>query len=139
MDKSSVTCTWLSNMAFETEVNGHKIILDATPEVGGENRGPRPKPLVLSALAGCSGMDVVSILKKMKAEFSYFSMEVEAESTEEHPKYYKKINLIYLFKKADNLDDDKVKKAVELSQEKYCGVAALLKKATDLTYEIRYI
>lgn len=139
MDKSSIKCTWVSDMAFETEIGGHKILLDASPEVGGKNQGPRPKPLILSALAGCTGMDVVSILKKMKIEPSYFSMEVEGELTEEHPKWYKKIHLVYFFKKSDNLEEDKIKKAVELSQEKYCGVNALLKRATDVSYEIKYL
>ena len=66
MSTEIVKVNWLENMAFEAEVNGHKIIIDAAEPVGGENRGPRPKPLMLVALAGCTGMDVVSILKKMR-------------------------------------------------------------------------
>lgn len=140
MDKTSVTCSWLDGMAFETEINGHKIILDAHPDVGGNNRGPRPKPLILSSLAGCSGMDVISILRKMKAEPSWFNMVVEGELTEDHPKWYRKIHIIYQFKKADALDEDKVSKAVSLSQDRYCGVNALLKRACEeLTHEIQYL
>lgn len=137
--KHNVTCTWLENMAFETDVAGHKLILDANEEAGGEDRGPRPKPLVLSALAGCTGMDVIYILKKMKIEPSHFHMRVEGNVTEEHPKQYDKIHLVYEFKQSDDLNKDKIKTAVELSQEKYCGVSSLLKKGADVTYGIEYI
>ncbi|RKX76225.1 MAG: OsmC family peroxiredoxin [Spirochaetes bacterium] len=137
--KHSITCNWIGDMAFMTEVTGHKIVLDAASEVGSKDRGPRPKPLVLSALAGCTGMDVISILRKMKQEPSYFNVAVEADATEEHPKYYTRFHVIYEFKEKDNLDREKVEHAVELSQEKYCGVSALLKKAAELTYEIKYI
>jgi len=68
--KESVTTKWLDKMAFETDINGHKIIIDAEPGVGGENRGPRPKLFMLSALGGCTAMDVVSILKKMRVDLT---------------------------------------------------------------------
>jgi len=126
-------------MAFETEVSGHKILLDADESVGGDDKGPRPKPLMLASLAGCTGMDVISILKKMQLPYTYFNIDVEADLTEEHPKQYSAIKVIYEFKKSDNLDEKKVEKAVNLSQERYCGVSALLKKAIDVDYEIRYI
>ena len=135
----SIGCTWLENMAFETEVNGHRIVLDATADVGGAERGPRPKPLVLSALAGCTGMDVIYVLGKMRIRPSYFNMTVDGEVEDEHPKSYTKINLAYQFKESDNLDRDKILTAVELSQEKYCGVAALLRKGCELSYRIEYI
>ncbi len=123
-------------MAFETEVNGHKLVLDATPEVGGEDRGPRPKPLVMVALAGCTGMDVVSILKKMRVEIEGLEIKVEGNISEEHPKTFTELKLIYEFKGKD-LPMDKLKKAVEMSDEKYCGVSAFYKKAVPLSYEIR--
>ena len=135
----TVTCTWLENMAFETEVSGHKIVVDADESVGGENRGPRPKPLVLSALAGCTGMDVIYVLKKMKIEPTHFAISVDGSLTEEHPKQYDKIHLIYEFRNGDDIDHKKVDTAVNLSQEKYCGVSALLKKGAEVTYEIRYV
>lgn len=125
-------------MAFETEVNGHKLVLDATPEVGGEDRGPRPKPLVMVALAGCTGMDVVSILKKMRVEIEGFEIKVEGNLSEEHPKTFTELKLIYEFKGKD-LPMDKLKKAVEMSDEKYCGVSAFYKKAVPLSYEIRLV
>ena len=125
-------------MAFETEVNGHKLVLDATPEVGGEDRGPRPKPLVMVALAGCTGMDVVSILKKMRVEIEGLEIKVEGNISEEHPKTFTELKLIYEFKGKD-LPMDKLKKAVEMSDEKYCGVSAFYKKAVPLSYKIRLV
>ncbi|HBG86375.1 MAG TPA: osmotically inducible protein C, partial [Marinilabiliaceae bacterium] len=115
---------------------GHKLVLDATPEVGGEDRGPRPKPLVMVALAGCTGMDVVSILKKMRVEIEGLEIKVEGNISEEHPKTFTELKLIYEFKGKD-LPMDKLKKAVEMSDEKYCGVSAFYKKAVPLSYEIR--
>jgi len=138
MAKQEVKVSYLKNMAFEAEVNGHKIVLDAAEGVGGENRGPRPKPLMLTALAGCTGMDVVSILKKMRVEFEDFNVIVEGDLTEEHPKQFYKMNVIYEFK-GSNLPMEKLQKAVSLSEERYCGVSALYKKAIEVTSEIRII
>ncbi len=136
MEKQKVQVSWLDNMAFEADVNGHKVILDAAAPVGGENRGPRPKPLMLTALAGCTGMDVVSILKKMRIEVDDFNVTVEGDLTDEHPKQYYKMNVIYEFKGKD-LPLEKLKKAVSLSEERYCGVSALYKKAIKVTSEIK--
>ncbi|RIJ50774.1 OsmC family peroxiredoxin [Maribellus luteus] len=138
MSKQQVKINWLEKMAFEAEVNGHKLILDAAEEVGGENRGPRPKPLLLTALAGCTGMDVVSILKKMRVELDNFDVIVEGDLTEEHPKQFYKMNVIYEFTGKD-LSLEKLKKAVSLSEERYCGVSAMFKKAIEITTEIRII
>ncbi len=138
MSKQQVKINWLEKMAFQAEVNGHKLILDAAEEVGGENRGPRPKPLLLTALAGCTGMDVVSILKKMRVELDNFDVIVEGDLTEEHPKQFYKMNVIYEFTGKD-LSLEKLKKAVSLSEERYCGVSAMFKKAIEITTEIRII
>ncbi len=89
---------WLGKMAFDAELDDHHFTLDANPQVGGQNKGPRPKGLLLSGLAGCTGMDVVSILKKMKIDNFEFEINVEADTTEEHPKVYKTIILNYIFK-----------------------------------------
>lgn len=136
--KSSVNLKWTGNMSWETELFGHKLVLDAGTENGGEDKGPRPKPLMLTALAGCTGMDVVSILKKMRVEFEDLQVIVEGDMTEEHPKYYEKMHVIYQFKGKD-LPMDKLQKAVSLSEEKYCGVSALYKKAIPLTTEIKIV
>lgn len=136
--KEKITTSWLNNMAFETEINGHKITIDATSEVGGENRGPRPKPFMLAALGGCTAMDVISILKKMRVEVEKFDVTVEGELTEEHPKHFYKMHVTYEFT-GKNLPMDKLKKAVDLSEDRYCGVSAVYKKAMELTSEIKVI
>lgn len=132
-----VNTSWKGNMQFETEVNGHRILLDAPAEIGGDDSGPRPKPLLLSALAGCTGMDVVSILKKMRVEIDSLDIAVEAELTEEPPTHYTSMHVIYNFTGID-LPLDKLEKAVELSRERYCGVSVMFKNAgVALSYEIR--
>lgn len=125
-------------MAFESEVNGHKLVLDAAKEFGGEDLGYRPKPLVMAALAGCTGMDVVSILKKMRVEYDGLEIKVEGDVADEHPKTYTALKVIYEFKGKD-LPMEKLEKAVALSEETYCGVWAMYKKAVPVTYEIRIV
>lgn len=132
---TTVNVNWTGDMAFDAEVNGFSLKIDATEAVGGKNGGPRPKPLILAALGGCTGMDVVSILKKMRVEPDYFNVEVSAEMTEEHPKYYNKFHIRYIFKGTD-LPMAKLEKAVNLSQDRYCGVSEMLKKAAEITHEI---
>lgn len=129
--KDLANITWDEKVSFIAETEGHKIVLDTFPEHGGENKGPRPKPLLLFALGGCTGMDVISILRKMREKVDYFNIQVEGELTEEHPKYYKKIIVTYQFK-GENLNPENVKKAVHLSEEKYCGVSAMLRKAAQI-------
>lgn len=130
-----VSTRWLENMAFESEISGHKIIIDAKEEVGGQDKGPRPKPLMLAALGGCTAMDVVSILKKMRVAVKNLNVIVEGELTEEHPKYFRKMHVTYEVEGKD-LPLDKIKKAVSLSEERYCGVSAVYREAVELTSEI---
>jgi putative redox protein len=130
--------TWKSGMAFEADIDGYKIEVDATPENGGAGKGPRPKPLVMVALAGCTAMDVISILQKMRVELEGFSIKTEGELTEEHPKHFTQIHLIYEFK-GKNLPLDKLEKAINLSEERYCGVWATYRKAMNITYEIKIV
>ncbi len=130
-----VKTLWKDNMQFDSEINGHHIILDANAEVGGQDKGPRPKGLMLTALTGCTGMDVVSILKKMKVKDYKFWVEADADQTDEHPKYYSKIYLTYNFEGGD-LPVEKIKKAVDLSEERYCGVSFMLKKAAEFETKI---
>ena len=125
----------VGNMGFEMELDGFPLLMDASKEVGGEERGPRPKALLLSALIGCTGMDVASMLIKMQVELDGLTIEVEAEEAEEHPRVYTKIHVIYRFR-GDNLPEDKLNRAVTLSQEQYCSVSAILKKAAPITYEV---
>lgn len=135
MSKSEIKVSWKEAMSFEGEVNGHKIKLDADEKVGGQNTGPRPKPLMLVALAGCTAMDVVSILKKMRVALDNFDVNVSGELTEEHPKQYKSMHVTYEFWGKD-LPMAKLEKAVNLSEERYCGVSAVYKKVMPVTSEI---
>jgi putative redox protein len=138
IQKEVVNTRWLKNMSFETDVNGHKIVIDAKAESGGEDLGPRPKTFMLAALGGCTGMDVVSILKKMRVDFKSLNVIVEGDLTEEHPRHFNKMHVIYEIE-GDNLPMDKVEKAVALSEEKYCGVSAVYRQAMELTSEIRIV
>ena len=133
---TSIKLSHLEKMQFQTEVNGHTITIDADEKVGGEDQGPRPKPFMLVSLAGCTAMDVISILRKMRVELDDFNVEVQADQTDEHPKHYHKMHVVYSFEGQD-LPMDKIKKAVNLSEERYCGVSAVYKKALELTSEIR--
>ena len=130
--------TWQSEMSFDADLDGHHIIMDAASEFGGEEKGPRPKELLLAALGGCTGMDVVSLLKKMRVEHEGFKITAKAEASTEHPKIYTNIHLVYEFK-GRNLPEDKIRKAVDLSQERYCSVSAMLRQAAKLTYEIQIV
>jgi putative redox protein len=135
MSQQEIKIDWLDKMAFSTKINGHEIILDASVEGGGDDRGPRPKGLMLVALAGCTGMDVVSILKKMRVDVEAFSVRVVGELTEEHPKYFTGLKVIYEFKGKD-LPMDKLQKAISLSEERYCGVSASYRKGMEINTEI---
>lgn len=134
--KHTVSASWKENMRFDAVVSNHQLIMDASPDVGGLDQGPRPKELMLASLAGCTGMDVISILQKMRVNVVKFDIVVEAALTEEHPKHYTGMHIIYSFIGKD-LDPEKLKKAVELSQDRYCGVSAVYKKTMNVTYEIK--
>jgi len=136
--KHIVDASWEGNMMFDATVSGHHVIMDAHAEVGGEDKGCRPKELMLAALAGCTGMDVVSILKKMRIEIAGLDIRVVADMTEEHPRHYEKMHIIYEFS-GNELPVEQLKKAIDLSQERYCGVSFVYKKAMEVTYEIRVL
>ncbi len=136
--KETINVKWLNGLAFEAAIDDHKIVMDAKAEVGGTNQGPRPKPLMMASLAGCTGMDVASLMKKMRIDVDDFNVIVEGEITEEHPKHFTSMHIIYEFTGKD-LPFDKLEKAVKLSQDTYCGVSASYRKAMKLTYEIKLI
>jgi len=133
--KESIKAHWLSDLAFETEVDGHKIYMDSSAEHGGKNTGPRPKPLMMVALAGCTGMDVASMLKKMRVEVDDMTVEVEGELSEERPKRFIGMKVIFRVKGKD-VPRDKVEKAIMLSRDKYCGVSANYSKAFPIEHEL---
>lgn len=138
MAQHTVTTIWKENMQFETDnPSGHKVLIDTSEDNGGNNSGLAPKAMMLSSLAGCSGLDVVSLLKKMRIIVDDFKMDATGELTEEHPKYYHTVTLNYHFT-GTNLDEDKITKAVNLSVEKYCGVMEMFRKFADIKTAIHF-
>ncbi|HLU51923.1 MAG TPA: OsmC family protein [Flavobacteriaceae bacterium] len=134
-----VTTRWKKNLLFESDnPSGHTVLMDASAENGGNNDGLSPKAMMLSSLAGCSGLDVISILGKMKHLPDDFTIEVTGELTEEHPKYYHTVTLVYRFYGKD-LDRTKVQKAVDLSVEKYCGVMEMFRRFAKVNVVVAYI
>ncbi len=133
-----VTTEWKGNLQFESDnPSGQTILIDTSPEHGGNNDGLRPKAMMLSALAGCSGLDVVSVLEKMKASVSDFKMITKGELTDEHPMYYHTVSVEYHFY-GKNLEPAKIEKAVNLSVEKYCGVMEMFRKFATVNTSIHY-
>ena len=133
-----VTTRFNGGMTFKSKIDNHIITIDTPENDGGEDLGPRPKKLMLSSLAGCTGIDVVSMLNKMRVEFSDFSMDVEANLTTETPKTYNWVKITYRIKVKEE-DQDKVRRAVKMSKEQYCGVSAMFEKFAELEYEIVFL
>ena len=135
--KHEIKTQWKGNLLFHADSMGGSFDIDAAEEVGGTNKGLRPKALMLTSLAGCSGIDVASLLKKMRAEVEGMEIDVSAELTSEHPKYYNKVHITYRFYGKD-LKKDKIEKAVQLSIDKYCGVIEMFRKFAEISSEIIY-
>lgn len=130
-----VILKWKGGMEFDAQVGDHKLVLDASEELGGANVGVRPKPLLLVALAGCTGMDITSLARKMRVEFDQIEIEADAEKTEDIPVVYTSMKLIYRFEGKD-IDPAKPLKMVNLSQERYCGVAMMLRQVAPIGCEV---
>ncbi len=112
--------------------------MDAAEKVGGTDTGPKPMEMLLHSLAGCTGMDVVSLLKRMRVEFTGLEVNVEADEAPEHPKTYTKVNIEYVITGRD-VDRAKVEKAINLSQDKYCSVSAMLRKHCPINHTFRIV
>ena len=126
---------WKDGIHFEGNSAGQVVHMDATPEAGGQGLGVSPMRLVLMALGGCTGMDVISLLKKMRQDVTFFEIAVSAERAEEHPKVYTGFELVYRVR-GRSIQRALVEKAVSLSEEKYCSVGGMLKKAGPITTRI---
>ena len=136
MVKNIVTTKWTQKSQFNSDnPSGHHLTMFDKSQDNGDVVGFAPKALMLSSLAGCSGLDVVSLLEKMRAEVAQFHIEVTAELTDEHPKFYNKVKVDYHFTDAE-LQPDKIQKAVNLSVTKYCGVMEMFRKFADVETEI---
>ena len=136
--KRSVELKWLEDLVFEVNSDGQKVMIDANLEGSDKPRGLRPKALMMVSLAGCTAIDVVDILIKMRVNIEGLTISVEGNLRDELPKDYLSMHIIYTFKGKD-LSMSKLERAVELSREKYCGVSATLIRAIDLTYEIKVL
>jgi len=135
---NKVVTHWKGNLQFESDnPSGKLLTMDTSPENGGYNSGLSPKAMMLSSLAGCSGLDVVSILKKMKVPFSDFRMDTYGELTDEHPKYYHKVSVEYHFY-GNELDEKKIEKAVNMSIDTYCGVMEMFRRFAEVKTSIHY-
>ena len=126
---------WKDGLAFEANIDGFHFTIDSDEQYGGKNLGPQPKGLTLVSLAGCTAMDVVSILRKMHVEMDYFEVATDGVTGNEHPKKFDEAVIKYIFKGKD-LPLDKIKKAINLSLERYCGVYATLQPAVKMTHQI---
>ncbi|MBX9853658.1 MAG: OsmC family protein [Cytophagaceae bacterium] len=126
------------NYHFEaSNEGGHTVSLDASPAIGGENKGARPMELLIMGLGGCSGIDVISILKKQKIELESFQIKIDAEREPDAiPSLFKKIHMHFIFKGI--ADKNKAERAVALSLEKYCSVAKTLENTAEITYELKF-
>ncbi len=138
MKKETINVQWKDGMSFEADIAGFKIAIDADAEFGGKDQGPKPKPLMMVALAGCTGMDLVSLMNKMRVKYDSLNILIEGDLTEEHPKHFTRMKIIYEIGGKD-IDLKKVEKAVQMSQDKYCGVSYSYKQAMDIDYEIRIL
>lgn len=130
---------WLGNMALVAKGESkHWVPMDADSKVGGEEAGTRPMEMILMGLGGCTSMDVISILKKMRVPLEDYEMEIKAERAENHPKVFTKIELKFIFY-GKGIKEKQVARAIELSEETYCSASAMLKKTAEIktTFEIR--
>ncbi|RMG75239.1 MAG: OsmC family peroxiredoxin [Nitrospirae bacterium] len=119
-------------------MSGHSVVMDGDPEVGGDDTAPRPTELVLMGLGGCTGMDVISILRKKRQKVTDFEILVQATRADQHPKKFTDIHIEYVVKGLD-ISEEAVKRSVELSMQKYCSVKATLEGVAKITYSYRII
>ncbi|HIU55014.1 MAG TPA: OsmC family protein [Candidatus Gallibacteroides avistercoris] len=132
---STITLKWKNNTTFESVIDGHKLSIDTSVDMGGNDEGPRPKVLMLLSLAGCSGLDIASLFHKMRVVADRLEIEVSGELSDTVPAIYTSFHIVYRVWGKDD-DRDKIIKAIRLSEEKYCGVAVMYRKIGAVTYDI---
>ncbi len=138
-NEMSVQAVLDSGMCFDvTTGSGHHILLDAAEHNGGQDRGPRPMEMLLVALVSCAGMDILSILRKKRQHITAYEVRVHGERTEEHPKVFVEITVEHIFT-GHAIQAEGVKRAIELTEERYCGASAMLDKTAKLTHTFRII
>ncbi len=131
----NLSVNWVDGMLMVGKSHsGHSITMDGPTEIGGENLGVRPMEMLLLGLAGCTMIDVVTTLKKMRQDLSHCETKISAERANEHPKVFTDIHIHFIVK-GKNIDSKKVDKAITLSAEKYCSASIMLGKTTKITHD----
>lgn len=138
MTTHEVKTVQVEGMTLKSILADGEVMLDVPVEEGGNGNGVKPKPLLLTSLTGCTALDLVSLLKKMKIEYDHFEVNASAELTDEHPKHYKSVSIEYLFK-GNDLNKERIERAVDLSYNKYCGVIYMFKQFTEVSFKITYL
>lgn len=134
----SARIKWVEGMQFVGRApSGHAILMDTHEGVGGSDSAVHPAELSLVSLGGCTGMDVVFILRKMRVPFDHFEVEVHAEAAKEHPKVWTRIEIVYRI--IGDVPEDKLLKAINLSQERYCSISAMLGKTAEISFRYEIV
>ena len=135
----NISVSWVDGMLMVGKSHsGHSITMDGPPEIGGENLGVRPMEMLLLGVAGCTMIDVVTTLKKMRQELTHCETKVNAERADDHPKVFTDIHIQFIIK-GKGLDTKKVEKAITLSAEKYCSASIMLGKTASITHDFEIV
>ena len=135
----NISVNWVDGMLMVGKSHsGHSITMDGPPEIGGENLGVRPMEMLLLGVAGCTMIDVVTTLKKMRQDLTNCETKLSAERADEHPKVFTNIHIQFIVKGQD-LDPKKVEKAITLSAEKYCSASIMLGKTASITHDFEIV
>ena len=135
----NISVNWVDGMLMVGKSHsGHSITMDGPPEIGGDNLGVRPMEMLLLGVAGCTMIDVVTTLKKMRQELTHCETKLSAERADEHPKVFTDIHIQFIVKGKD-LDPKKVEKAITLSAEKYCSASIMLGKTASITHDFEIV
>lgn len=135
----NISVNWVDGMLMVGKSHsGHSITMDGPPEIGGDNLGVRPMEMLLLGVAGCTMIDVVTTLKKMRQELTHCETKVNAERADDHPKVFTDIHIQFLVK-GNDLDSKKVEKAITLSAEKYCSASIMLGKTASITHDFEIV
>lgn len=134
---AEIKAKWVDNLQFiAIDVENHSLVMDGSPKAGGQGTGFRPAQLLLVGLAGCTGMDVISILRKKRQQVTSLELVVSGEQVSEPPWAYQNISVEYIIK-GKNIDEAAVKRAIELSETKYCSVKATLEERVNVSSSYR--
>ena len=135
----NISVNWIDGLLMVGKSDsGHTITMDGPPESGGENLGVRPMEMLLLGVAGCTMIDIVTTLKKMRQDLSHLETKINAERATDHPKVFTDIHIQFILK-GQNLDEKKVDKAITLSAEKYCSASIMLGETATITHDFEVV